>query len=335
MRATLPAVLLFLTIGSLAAAETRTVSMYDLTDLVELPRDFPPTILGARKLREESAAIATAVSPREEASVEALLHRLFEPGMVALIREQSETTVGTLVLNAAPDLHQHVSQVLAAARERVGLQIHLDIHLVLMDPKVRQARFALPGLEWRSLPDQPGLAFADLSATDTAAVMQTVIVPRLDEPGADAVVHQSLTCFAGQLACASNITQRAYAPLSFATSKDTQSFGILTLGDTLAIRATPTTDRRFIMLDIDHARCALLELKTIDLGAAGKGEEPILWNGGERLQRSILLGHSLLIATGTYLGGTSPRSGFLLITPGMMNATGKPIAPASAPEAQQ
>jgi hypothetical protein len=314
---------------SINAADAKSFTkFYDIADLLTPVPDFTAIELGittepvnealplGETPTENQAAIpakATLVTP---ISVE-LANSLFEPGIATLVRQQGTLAKEVLTLNATPELHHHVEQALNAARKRRHLQVHISTQLVLMNPKSRQSRYTFPGLNWRAIPDQPGLAFATLPSSEAAAALAAMASEDSKNFTADGVVYKvypTFTTYSGQLANTSLITTKTFKRPSLIAT-----FPTLLLGDTLSVRATPTTDRAFLTVDVTHARCALLEMKEIDLGDAGTGEEPILWHGTERLTTTIPVGQSIIIATGTYLDAEKPLNGFLFITPELMD----------------
>ena len=316
----LPALIAFLLALALALAvpasaeETAVLWQYDLSGLLDQVRDCPPPELDAPVIDRGPGTATSASAPSGPSTLDGFLRQHFAPGMAAQLSEQSELRDGhTLALTATPLVHEHVAHVLAALRQLSRLQVRVSWALIMMSPQVRQARFAMPDLGWKPLPGQPGLMFAELARSEGCTVIKTVLMNDDEIDGRQ--VMSRITAFAGQLTHAPFQDQRAFLPLPFTGVANNHPTAMLHLGDRASVRATPSADRLFIDLTFEHTRRALLEMKAIDLGAAGKAEEPVTWSGGERITRSIPVGDILIITTGIYLDAELPRAGFLVIEP--------------------
>jgi hypothetical protein len=316
--------------------EAAVLRMYDLTDLVETPADFPPRSLSvATADATDLIARAAAPAPAHVLDLDTFLANRFEPGIAARLRRACELRNGTtLFLTETPAMHRHVEGVLARARAQAGLQVTITARLFLMDPVLRQSRYGFAGLPWREVPDARGLMWADLAAPDCAIIGQTLA----KDHEVELVSAPSLTTFAGQLANASFIRQLAYAKLGFSPAGQVLVSDTVALGETLAVRATATGDRAFIHLVFDHRACRLLELRRTPIDGARVAEQPILWEGGERLDAALAAGHGAIIATGLYSdrdgdGKPVERTGFMLIRAEIVEPADPPRAqPTAAPE---
>ncbi|HEX3132717.1 MAG TPA: hypothetical protein VHX44_03935, partial [Planctomycetota bacterium] len=181
----------------------------------------------------------------------------------------------------------------------------------------RLSRFPLARLDWLPLPDQPGLLYADLTSSDLDYVAANLHLNSRPSKELETTHYPSVSIHVGQLGHVASITQLIHKPLSLTQGAITAA---LILGDTLALRATPTLDRNYLTVEVDHRRCALIEKRTMDFGTSGTAELPMVWNGGEHIRRSIPAGHGLIIATSVYLDTKAPRSGFLVIRPELRSA---------------
>lgn len=305
--------LLSLCPDSSAVEVERVLRVYDLVDLLDKPRDLPAPILGVATTVVPNAPASVTLRTSDPISPEVFLRATFEPGLASLITENSEWRSGHLLaLNSTAELHRQVERTLAAARTQTQLQVRLNIKLVLMDPYVRLARFPLVRLDWKPLPDQPGLLYADLTPGDLDYVTTNLRLNSRPSKELETTHYPLVTLFAGQLGHVATVTTQAHRPMSLLQGSSVAS---LTLGDTVTVRATPTPDRNYLTVEVDHRRCALSDKRVLDFGTQGAADLPILWHGGEMIRRSIPVGHGLIIATGAYLDGKLPRSGFLIIRP--------------------
>ncbi len=311
------AILWLLTSTLCAAADgDRIVRAYDIVELLDMPRDLPAPVLG----------VATTVDPRnplppppakvvssDRITPDAALARIFDPGLCELITGTSEWRSGhLLVLNAKPALHEQVERALANARDRAQVQVRFNVKLVLMEPHLRLSRFPLPRLDWQPLTDQPGLFVAELDTRDLEYTTNNLRLNSRPSKELETTHYPQIAAFAGQLAHAATVSFADHRPMSLKQGEVTSR---VALGDTVAVRATPSPDLRYLLLEIDHQRCAQVDRQTMDFGTSGAAEMPVLWRGGERFRRSIPIGWAVVIATGAYLDGKQPRSGFLIVTP--------------------
>jgi hypothetical protein len=295
--------------GSAVEVE-RTLRVYDVADLLESPRDLPPPVLGQLATVFPGAPSTPALKTVDAIAPDVFLRTTFTSGLATQIAENSEWRAGHLLaLNATEPLHQQVERTLASAHEQARLQLRLNLKLVLMEPHVRLSRFPLTRLDWKPLPDQPGLLFADLTPSDLDYVTANLRLNSRPSKELDTLHYPLLTLAPGQLGHAANVTSLVQ-PMSLIQGGTSAA---LTLGDTLAVRVTPTPDRNFLTIEVDHRRCALIEKRTMDFGTLGFADMPIVWHGGECIRRSIPVGYGLIIATGAYMDGKLPRSGFLII----------------------
>lgn len=308
----------------------RLLRIYDVTDLLDAPCDIPPPVLGvAKPVTPDAGAMP---SPRTGAPVtpDAFLRTTFEAGLATLIAENSQWRDGHLLaLNATEVLHRQVERTLATARDRARVQVRLNLKLVLMDPHVRLSRFPLVRLDWKPLADQPGLLHADLTPADLDYVTANLRLNARASKDLDTTHYPLITLAPGQLGHAAQVAPLVHQPMSLLQGRVPAT---TLLGDTIAVRATPTPDMGYLTVEVDHRRCALYERRTLDFGTSGTAELPVLWHGGERLRRSIPVGHGLIIATGAYLDTKSPRSGFLIIRPELRSGVdGTPQVTIQAP----
>ena len=340
MRIALSVLVAFALTLTVHAEDADVLRMYDLTDLFSEIQDDAPPPLGLSSIGSDAFKKTTTVNPKpsENITLDGLLAKYFDPSMTAIIRKHADLRGGsTLFVTGSPTLHAHVEHVLAQARQQNNAQITLSVSLFLMSPQLRQSRYALSGLDWKAIPGKPGQAIAELTAVEFRMMVETL---DHDNTGVERVpALPSLPLFAGKLNHSSNITQLAYKPVVFSPKAKTTDIAVINLGDTLSMRVTPTADHLFISLDIHHLHCALQEMKDIDLGAAGKAQEPVLWQGGEHIQRTIAAGHGLMVATNVYLVGNQPRAGFLMVSPNLIELgqnpaksekVKKPVAPTTA-----
>lgn len=299
--------------GSGSGAE-RVLRIYDIVDLLDVPRDVPPPALGNSTVVTPDTRPAPLELPASERiTPDVLLRTAFEAGLAALVAENSEWRSGHLLaLNATTDLHEQVERTLAAARDRAQLQVRMNIKLVLMAPHLRLASFPLTRLDWQALPDQPGALFAELNQRDQDYVITNLRLNARPSKELDTTHYPFISVAAGQLGHAATITGLEYQPMSLAQGTVTAR---LALGDTVAVRGTPTPDRRYLTIEVEHRRCTLLERRTLDFGTSGTASMPIVAEAGERIRRSIPVGNALIIATGAYLEAKQVRCGYLIITP--------------------
>jgi hypothetical protein len=307
--------------------------VYDVTDLLYVPLDVPAPALGVSVSVDPKNPRPASASPvtSEHITPDAFLRRTFEPGLAAQVADNSEWRSGRLLaLNTTPVLHDQVERTIATARDRAQVQVRFHLKLVLMEPHVRLSRFPLVRLDWQVLPDQPGLLFADLDPKDLDYVTTNLRLNSRPSKDLDTRHYPLISAYAGQLAHAATLDQVVHQPMSLLQGGTTAA---LTIGDTIAVRGTPTADRRYLMLEIDHRRCAAIDKQTMDFGVQGTATIPLLWQGGERIRRSIPIGYGLIIATGAYLDTKEARSGFLIIRPELRTAAagGEPQVTIQAP----
>lgn len=319
MRGCVIAVFVLLFLGQMHAVEAeRILRIYDLGDLLVVPRDLPPPGLGVSTTVVPDAPATPTPRWSEPITPEAFLRSTFEPGLAALISENSEWRNGHLLaLNAPEVLQRHVERTLAAARDQAQLQVRMNIKLVLMDPHVRLSRFPLVRLDWKPLPDQPGLLVAELTPPEMEYVTTNLRLNSRPSKELETTHYPLLSLALGQLGHIAQLSSVVHQPMSLTQGRITAA---LTVGDTIAARATVTPDRDYLTVEIDHRRCALIERRTLDFGTAGPADLPLLWPCGERIRRSLPVGNGLIIATSAYLDGKSARSGFLIIRPELRTA---------------
>lgn len=339
MRIALSVLVAFALTITVHAEDADALRMYDLTDLISEMQDTAPPPLGRSSIGGDACIKIIPVNPKpsENVTLDNLLAKYFDPGMATMIRKHADLRGGsTLFITGSSTLHAHVDHVLTKVRQEHDTQMKLNVSLFLMSPQLRQSRYALGGFDWKAMPGQPGQAITELTAVEFRMMSETL---SNDHAGVEQVSSlPSLALFAGKLDHSSKITQLAYKSLTFSSKAKTTDITVINLGDTLSMRATPTADHLFINLDIRHVHCALLEMRDIDLGPAGKAQEPVLWKGGEHIQRTIAAGHGLMVATNLYLIGNQPRAGFLLMSPDFVKLdqnpeksekVKKPVAPAT------
>jgi hypothetical protein len=316
----------------LIAEEERTLRTYEITDLIQGTGDRPVPAATGRS--GESVPGPAPVAPERAPALDDILRRWFDPAMAALICEQGGM-IGktTLVLNAAPGAHQQVAEVLAKARHAVHSVVEMETHLFLMPPHIRHGDFAFPEFSWKPLPERPGMSFAVLSPEDIRKVKEDLSGFPDDEARGFFRSQTTSTAPIGQCVETGFITQQAYLPVAFPETPGGR-VEFLHLGDRFRSRAVPTPDQRSIEIDFEHQRCALLRMEVVELDGDRSREVPVLWHGGEHVRHSIPLGHSLIIATGVYLGGETPVTGFLLLTPELRDADGTIVTPAAVPAAR-
>ena len=318
MRLVIPLLVAGLLLSSVAEAADngRVVRAYDIADLLDVPRDLPAPQLGVAMLvdpRNPTPSPASPASTVDHLAPDTVLRQVFDAGLAGRIADAGEWRSGSvLVLNAPPVLHDQVERTLAAARDRAQLQVRVNVKLVLMAPHLRLSRFPLVRLDWQPLEDQPGLFFAELEPRDMEYVAGSLRLASRASKELETTHYPHIGVSAGQLGHTATASQLDYKPVSLKQGEVTAR---VTLGDTVVVRATPSPDRRYLLLEVEHRRCALAERQTMDFGVSGTGEMPLLWQGGERFRRSIPAGYSVVIATGAYLDGKQPRSGFLVISP--------------------
>jgi hypothetical protein len=291
----------------------RTLRIYDVVDLLEIPRDLPAPILGIAASVVPDAASASIPRSNVPIAPEAFLRATFESGLATLIAENSEWRSGHLLaLNATEILHRQVERTLISAREQARLQVRVNLKLVLMDPHVRVARFPLVRLAWKPLPDHAGQLYAELAPADLEYVTANLRLNTRPSKELDTTHYPLLSLAPGQLGHVAHVTTLVHKPMSLLQGGSTAA---LPLGDTISVRATPTPDRNYLTIEVHHQRCTLIEKRTMDFGTSGTAELPVLWQVGERIRRSIPVGHGLIIATSAYLEANQPRCGFLIIRP--------------------
>lgn len=301
-------------LGGHASAVERVLRIYDVADLLDVPRDVPPPVLGVSLVVSPDKQAAPLYLPvNERITHETLLRTTFEEGLAALVGENGTWRDGhRLNLNANAALHEQVERTLAAARDHAQLQVRMNVKLVLMAPHLRLASFPLARLDWQPLVDQPGLLFAELDRRDQDYVNTNLRLNARPSKELETTHYPLITLAAGQLGHAALVTGFEYQPMSLQQGATTAR---LVLGDTVAVRGTPTPDRRYLTVKVDHRRCTLLDRRTLDFGVSGTATMPIVAESGERIRRSIPVGHALIIATGAYVEAKQTRSGYLIITP--------------------
>ena len=303
----------------LAAAETQGAAsdvrrMYDISDLTALVRDFPARPLSGRDL--PAAAIPGQDTAAPAPTTTALLDRWFTPAVAALLRSNSEVVGTTLLVTGTPAMQAHVERVLAAERQRQSVQITTHATLCLMEAAHRHQHYPLAALRWRALDGQPGLAVAELSATERAHLLQQFAL----DGEAQVVSQPTLTTFAGQLGNAAHLSQRAYLAPTFGEHGAGTQIQVLSYGDTLEVRATPTDDHAFVHLQLTHTCVDLLAMTRvaipiIPVDTAEAVEVPQTATAGEHLDQAVISGGTLIVATGVYHDQQhGPRVGFLIIT---------------------
>lgn len=306
---------ILLVISGLAqAAETeRNLRVYDVADLLAVPRDLPAPMVGLAIGVVPNALVAPIPRSHEQITPESFLRATFESGLATLIAENSEWRSGHLLaLNANEMLHRQVERTLTTAREQARVQVRVHVKLVLMDPHVRLARFPLARLAWKPLPDHAGQLYAELAPADLDYVTTNLRLNTRPSKELETTHYPVLSIAPGQLGHVANLTTLTHKPMSLIQGGTTAA---LTLGDTISVRATLTPDRNYFTIEADHHRCTLIEKRTMDFGTSGTAELPVVWKCSERIQRSIPVGHGLIIATSAYLEANQPRSGYLIIRP--------------------
>lgn len=309
--------LMLLALVSLAGhgpAAERMLRVYDVADLLEVPVDVPPPVLGTSVVVTPDQQAAPLYLPaNERITPETLLRTSFEAGLAALVAENGTWRDGhRLNLNANAALHEQVERTLATARERAQLQVRVNIKLVLMTPHLRLASFPLSRLDWQPLTDQPGLLFAELDRRDQDYVNTNLRLNARPSKELETTHYPLITLATGQLGHAATLSGLEHQPMSLQQGAVTAR---LVLGDTVAVRGTTTPERRYLTVEVEHRRCTVLDRRTIDFGVSGTASMPIVAEARERIRRSIPVGHALIIATGAYIEAKQMRSGYLIITP--------------------
>lgn len=299
---------------ALTAAEREALRMYDVTDLMQRPNDMSVPALGIVADAPLGVHAGGVVVPTAQGDRwDAFIARSFTPEIAPLIRAHAEFRAGsTMFLTACPELHQHVEQVFAELRRQCRFEVRIAARMYLMAPQLRREVFSFAGLPWKPIAGAPGRMSAEVSAAELEIMQSTLGKPG---NGVACVAAPSITSWLGQRAFASYTHEVAYVPVFSGAPRR----NVVTLGEVLGVRSTVTPDHLLISLDITHSVCALVELRSIDLGHGDKAEEPVLWNGGETLTQTLPVGRSVVLATGVYLDGKEPRVGFLTITPTLLD----------------
>lgn len=305
-----------------AASEVQ--RMYDLSDLTAKVRDFPARELSV--YMPSAAAIADQTTVDQMPSTSALLDRWFIPAVATLLRNHSEVRGNTLLVTGAPTMQAHVERVLAAARQRLSVHVTTHATLCLMEAAHRHQHYPLTTLRWRALDGQPGLAVAELTAAERAQLLERFA----SDANAQVVFQPTMTGFAGQLINTAHISQRAYLAPTFAEHGAQTRIQVLTYGDVLEARATPTDDRAFVHLQVTHTCVDLLGMTRVAVpiipaDTAEAVELPQTSTASEHLDNAIISGGTLIVATGVYHDQQhGARVGFLLITAEVMESSVTP-----------
>ena len=301
------------------AAEASIQSLYEITDLATDVQGFPPPVsLGIRRSR---SAVAAEVEPGRMGvmSVGAILarfcdNRLMEEIRATTVIQHTDNDV-FLIVTAAPSTQLLVTSALRRVRVKPRVQIAIRATLFLMDPNLRQERFAFPKFQWKTLGGN-GHAVAMIDSTEQRE--QIALLEKESTISANAITVMEMpavTAWSEQTVHFQvEHTLEYYRTIGYPPQAASREMSSLLTGDMFAMLCRRQEDDRVIDLHFQHHRCALIAFKDIDMGTSGHHKEPDLWFGHECIDLPIPDGGSVVIATGLYLDGSQPRAGFMVVT---------------------
>ena len=317
--------------------------MYDVTDLIQQPRDMPGRELayssasgsgtgGALDLFKPADA-AGPKAPDPEELVEFIKKNVAPDGWDEAQGHGIEQRAGsTLFISNVPEVHAQIEQLLASLRNQQSLQVGMDIRLL----DVRKNYFEEIGVDWSSrgtssmLIANPGDGYVRQNGNSTIigdvhnqaslpgnslstpwSQFQNPAVPRglvvdvahspfnflntdqinmvisAAETSGDVQVleHPTLTCFNGQRANASFMSQYAYiSDYQVVSSNLDPTISVLTFGNIIDVRPVVSSDRKYITLEVRPGSVQLQGVFTEILRAPR-----IFTNGGDNGGGAVLV----------------------------------------------
>ena len=255
-----------LALGGHPCAAAETARLYDLSDLLVGPVDFPPPLLGETKrpfVAEGSDEAEEAESPTQPGRAEwhAFMHEYFDPLVAKTIVTSARFNEETLAMlvSASPQVHTCIAARLAELRVAQSREIEVACRGVRM-PLVAWRQWSnRMQIEWHSDTDRCSHRFARMDRGVAEVFLEQLCAgddtERLSAP--------SLTCFDGQLAHAAFISQVAFIhPASIGPDVSDPVISVVNCGSVYgALPKVQPGD--LVILELTAERLRLIECETM------------------------------------------------------------------------
>jgi hypothetical protein len=311
----------------------QSLKMYDVTDVMDRPEDFPPPFLGV--IRQAEAPTAKGMGKPPQHTCDDVLADLFPAPVASILRPSCELRNSTLLVTAPESTHRYVVWQLEQQRQRWRTQIVCSWQMVSMPARLRAERYAFPQYPWRPVPERREMSYA---VVDDVLFQGLIGALHKDDHVIFATpsspVGESMTLFSGRQGFWSWINQYAFIGADAFCSVNNPIVMVAKTGDVYSCRATLLEDRQTLHIDATYKTCVRGESRIIELGPNFKTEMPELIVQTDHVETLLPLGEHIILATGLrrdHDARHEPSAGFLILSFALVAPGPSASVPAPAP----